>query len=116
MVVAIYGIKSCDTMKKAMAWLDAHDVAYIFHDYKKEGADRGRLLEWVKVVGWEALINRSGTTFRKLPDEDKADLTQEKAIALMLSNPSMIRRPVLETSLGIQVGFKPDCYAELFRG
>ncbi|WP_291365952.1 ArsC family reductase [Acetobacter sp. UBA5411] len=115
MTVAIYGIRSCDTMKKAMAWLDAHDIAYTFHDYKKEGVDRARLLDWVKKAGWEELINRSGTTFRKLPDADKTDLTEEKAIQLMIDNPSMIRRPVLEASTRIIIGFKPEKYADFFR-
>ncbi|AQS83416.1 MAG: ArsC family reductase [Acetobacter aceti] len=114
MPVAVYGIRSCDTMKKAMAWLDAHGIAYTFHDYKKEGVDRSRLLDWIKKVGWEELINRSGTTFRKLPDSDRVDLTEEKAVQLMIANPSMIRRPVLETSMLI-VGFKPEKYADFFR-
>lgn len=114
MTVAIYGIRSCDTMKKAMAWLDTHDIAYTFHDYKKEGVDRTRLLDWIKKAGWAELINRSGTTFRKLPDADKTDLTEEKAVQLMLSNPSMIRRPVLEASK-LLIGFKPEKYAEFFK-
>ncbi|MCE0743672.1 ArsC family reductase [Acetobacter sicerae] len=114
MTVAIYGIRSCDTMKKTMAWLDAHDIAYTFHDYKKEGVDRTRLLDWIKEAGWAELINRSGTTFRKLPDADKTDLTEEKAVQLMLSNPSMIRRPVLEASK-LLIGFKPEKYAEFFK-
>ena len=114
MPIAIYGIKSCDTMKKAMAWLDTHNIAYTFHDYKKEGVDHSRLLDWIKTAGWEALINRSGTTFRKLPDAVKADLTEEKAIQLMLENPSMIRRPVLEASTLI-IGFKSEKYADFFK-
>lgn len=113
MTVTIYGIRSCDTMKKAMTWLDAHDIAYMFHDYKKAGVDRARLLDWVRQAGWTELINRSGTTFRKLPDADKTDLTEEKAIQLMLDNPSMIRRPVLEAST-LLIGFKPEKYAAFF--
>ena len=92
----IYGIKNCDTMKKARAWLDAKGVAYDFHDYKASGIDRARLEAWAKRVGWEVLLNRAGTTFRKLADADKAGLDEQKAIALMMAQPSMIKRPVLE--------------------
>ncbi|MDR3418442.1 MAG: ArsC family reductase [Nevskia sp.] len=113
--VTIYGIKACETMKKARAWLDQHGVGYAFHDYKAQGIDRPRLESWVKAVGWETLLNRSGTTFRKLPDHDKEGLTQAKAIALMLAQPSMIKRPVLETGAGSPlVGFKPEAYAARF--
>lgn len=110
-MTTIYGIKACDTMQKARAWLADHGVAYAFHDYKAEGIDPERLEGWARQVGWEALLNRSGTTFRKLPDADKADLTQAKAIGLMLAQPSMIKRPVLETGDGLIVGFKPEIYA-----
>ncbi len=110
--VTIYGIKNCDTMKKARAWLDAHDVAYAFHDYKAEGIARASLESWVKEVGWETLINRAGTTFRKLPEKDKDGLTEKKAIALMLAQPSMIKRPVLDAGGGLIVGFKPEVYAK----
>jgi arsenate reductase len=96
MAVTIYGIKNCDTMKKARAWLDKKGVAYGFHDYKTAGIERGRLEGWAGKVGWETLLNRSGTTFRKLPDKDKEGLTEKKAIALMLGQPSMIKRPVLD--------------------
>ena len=106
----IYGIKNCDTMKKARAWLATHDVAYAFHDYKASGIERDRLAGWVKAVGWETLLNQRGTTFRKLPEADKAELTETKAIALMLAQPSMIRRPVLDIGGAILVGFKPDAY------
>jgi arsenate reductase len=109
----IYGIKACDTMKKARAWLEAHDVAYDFHDYKAAGIDRERLAAWAGQVGWEVLLNRSGTTFRKLPDAEKADLSEEKAIGLMLAQPSMIKRPVLEKGGKLLVGFKPDQYQAL---
>ncbi len=98
MPVTIYGIKNCDTMKKARAWLDQHRVAYDFHDYKTAGIERAKLQGWAKKAGWETLLNRAGTTFRKLPDKDKAGLTETKAIALMLDQPSMIKRPVLELS------------------
>ena len=114
MGVTIYGIKACDTMQKARAWLADHAVAYDFHDYKTQGVDRPRLESWAGQVGWEVLLNRSGTTFRKLPDADKADLTAAKAIGLMLAQPSMIKRPVLETADGLMVGFKPALYAQRF--
>ena len=107
----IYGIKACDTMQKARAWLEGHGVAYAFHDYKTQGIDRDRLEGWARQVGWEILLNRSGTTFRKLADSDKAHLTEAKAVALMLAQPSMIKRPVLETDGGLLVGFKPEAYA-----
>jgi arsenate reductase len=106
----IYGIKNCDTMKKARAWLDAHRVSYEFHDYKSAGIDRKRLEGWAKNVGWEMLLNRSGMTFRKLPEKDKQGLTAAKAIALMLEQPSMIKRPVLEVGGKLVVGFKPETY------
>jgi arsenate reductase len=112
--VTIYGIKACDTMTKARAWLAAHSVACDFHDYKVAGIDRTRLEGWVKEVGWEILLNRAGTTFRKLPEADKQDLTEAKAIELMLAQPSMIKRPVLDTGKGLVVGFKPERYAEVF--
>lgn len=112
MSVVIYGIKNCDTMKKARAWLDKKGVAYDFHDYKTAGIERGRLEGWVRKAGWETLLNRAGTTFRKLPDGDKEGLTEAKAIALMMASPSMIKRPVLETGGKLLVGFKPDQYEE----
>lgn len=115
MTTTIYGIKACDTMKKARAWLDAHGVAYSFHDYKAESIDRVTLEKWARDVGWETLLNRAGTTFRKLPDKDKAGLDERKAIALMLAQPSMIKRPVLETGKALIVGFKPEIYAKAFR-
>jgi arsenate reductase len=112
--ITIYGIKNCDTMKKARAWLDKKGVRYAFHDYKAQGVERGALQGWVKAVGWEALLNRAGTTFRKLPDADKAGLTEAKAMALMLAQPSMIKRPVLDVGGRLVVGFKPEVYAEAF--
>ena len=111
--VTIYGIKNCDTMKKARAWLDKHKVDYAFHDYKSAGIDKGKLEGWAKKAGWETLLNRAGLTFKKLPDKDKAGLTEKKAIALMLKQPSMIKRPVLELSGGkLLIGFKPEDYAK----
>lgn len=114
MSVQLYGIRNCDTMKKAWTWLDAHGVAYDFHDYKKDGVARETLEDWVDRLGWETLLNRAGTTFRKLPEADRAELDAEKAIALMLAQPSMIKRPVLKVGEQIQVGFRPDAYAALF--
>jgi Spx/MgsR family transcriptional regulator len=113
MPVTLYGIKNCDTMKKARAWLDKHGVDYAFHDYKAAGIERAKLEGWAKKVGWETLINRAGLTFKKLPDKDKSGLTETKAIALMLRQPSMIKRPVLELSGGkLLVGFAPDTYKD----
>jgi arsenate reductase (glutaredoxin) len=115
MGIAIYGIKNCDTMKKARAWLDKHKVDYDFHDYKVAGIERERLERWTKKVGWETLLNRAGTTFKKLPDKDKNSVTETKAIALMLKQPSMIKRPVVDAGGGkLLVGFKPEQYAALF--
>ena len=112
--VTIYGIKNCDTMKKARAWLDDHGVAYAFHDYKAAGIDRARLEDWAKTVGWETLLNRAGTTFRKLPEADREGIGAKKAIALMLAQPSMIKRPVLDIGGRLLVGFRPEAYAEAF--
>ena len=111
MAVTLYGIKNCDTMKKARAWLDAHGIAYAFHDYKSAGIAREKLARWADKVGWETLLNRAGTTFRKLPDGRKAGLTEARALKLMLEQPSMIKRPVLEPGGGkLLVGFKPEDY------
>jgi arsenate reductase (glutaredoxin) len=110
----MYGIKNCDTIKKARTWLESHRVGYDFHDYKSAGIDRAMLEGWVKKVGWEVLLNRAGTTFKKLPDADKEAVTEKKAIALMLAQPSMIKRPVLETKGKLTVGFKPEDYKKLF--
>ena len=114
MSVTIYGIKTCDTMKKARAWLDAHGVVHAFHDYKLLGIDRPHLERWAAEVGWETLVNRAGTTFRKLPDAERADLDRDKALRLMLAQPSLIKRPVLEANGRVTVGFKPETYAGLF--
>jgi arsenate reductase len=111
MSVTIHGIKACDTMKKARAWLDGHGVAYGFHDYKAIGIERATLEAWAGQVGWETLLNRSGTTFRKLPDADKTGLTEARAIGLMLAQPSMIKRPVLDVDGKLIVGFRPEAYA-----
>lgn len=114
MTVTIYGIKNCDTMKKARSWLEAHDVAYAFHDYKASGIDRAHLDAWIDEAGLDTVLNRAGTTFRKLPEAERQNLTREKAIALMLDQPSMIKRPVLETKGKLLVGFKPEIYASAF--
>lgn len=113
MTATLYGIRNCDTMKKAWTFLDNAGVAYAFHDYKKAGLDRATLEGWVRQVGWEVLLNRAGTTFKKLPDADKANLDAAKAIDLMLAQPSMIKRPVLDIDGQLHVGFKPESYAAL---
>ena len=113
MKTIIYGIKNCDTMKKARTWLESNGVAYEFHDYKNSGIDAARLAAWAKIVGWETLLNRAGTTFRKLPDKEKQNVDEAKAIKLMLGQPSMIKRPVLERGKTLLVGFSPEKYAAL---
>ena len=115
MPTTIYGIKNCDTMKKARAWLDKAGVAYEFHDYKTAGIEKKQLEAWSKEVGWETLLNRAGTTFRKLPEQDKEGLNAAKAVKLMLEQPSMIKRPVLDTGKSLLVGFKPDEYKAAFK-
>ena len=114
MTVTVYGIKNCDTMKKARAWLDQQGVGYTFHDYKSAGASPELLNSWADKVGWEPLLNRAGMTFRKLSDADKADIDRDKAVALMAAQPSMIKRPVVDKDGEILVGFKPDSYAAFF--
>ena len=109
----LYGIVNCDTMKKARAWLDSHEVAYEFHDYKKAGVSREKLQGWIRAAGWEVLLNRAGTTFRKLPDEAKQNIDEAKAIRLMLEQPSMIKRPVFERGKTLLVGFSPEKYSAL---
>ena|SRR5580698_4084271 len=116
MSVTIYGIKNCDTMKKAFTWLDGHGVAYDFHDYKKAGVTTAQLARWCAAAGWQVVLNRAGTTFRKLADADKLALTQDKAVALMAAQPSMIKRPVLDVDGKLEIGFKPERYAALFGG
>ena len=111
MSIDFYGIPNCDTVKKARVWLDGQGIAFTFHDYKKEGADPEKLRQWVEAKGWEVILNRAGTTFKKLPDAAKADLNADKAIALMVEQPSMIKRPVVEYPGGLLVGFKPDEWA-----
>ena len=114
MTPTLYGIPNCDTVKKARTWLDQHSVAFDFHDYKKAGIDRARLEGWVAEHGWEVVLNRAGTTFRALPDADKTGLDAGKAVALMLAQPSMIKRPVLDLGDRTLVGFKPELYEAAF--
>lgn len=113
MTATLHGIRNCDTMKKAWTWLDANGVDYDFHDYKKAGIDRGVLEGWVETVGWDTLLNRAGTTFRNLADADKQRIDAARAIDLMVAQPSMIKRPVLEIGGRLIVGFKPEIYASL---
>ena len=113
MAVTIYGIKNCDTMKKAFAWLGQHGVDYVFHDYRVDGIAKADIRRWSKTVGWEKLLNKSSTTFRALSDAEKADLDEAKAIDLMVAQPTMIKRPVLDTGKAIEVGFKPERYQDV---
>jgi Spx/MgsR family transcriptional regulator len=115
LALTLYGIKNCDTMKKARAWLDGCGLKYAFHDYKAEGIERTRLAQWCSQVGWETLLNRGGTTFRKLPPAQQSGLNESKAIALMLAQPSMIKRPVLDLGERVLVGFKPESYERALR-
>ncbi len=114
MSIELYGIPNCDTVKKARKWLEAQGIDYAFHDYKKEGADAAKLEKWVEVAGWEKVLNRAGTTFRKLPEEDRADLDAAKAVTIMQANPSCIKRPVVEHPGGLLVGFKQPEWEEAF--
>ena len=112
-MITIYGIKNCGTMKKAMAWLDSHSIEYHFHDYRKEGLDEALLQHWVNALGWEPLVNRRGTTWRKLPESEREDIDETKAMRLMLANPSLIKRPVLSANNQLHVGFSESDYAQL---
>ena len=110
MALTMYGIKNCDTIKKARVWLEKREIAYTFHDYKAAGIERAKLAAWSNQVGWDKLLNRAGTTFRKLTESERADLDESKAIRLMLDQPSMIKRPVLELGTTLLVGFSPESY------
>jgi arsenate reductase len=112
LTITLYGIPNCDTVKKARDWLTSRGIAYSFHDYKKQGADAARIAGWAQQAGWEKVLNRSGTTFRKLPDSDKLNLDVTKAVALMAANPSSIKRPVLEYPGGLLIGFKSEEWTE----
>lgn len=114
MTVTLYGIANCDTVKKARAWLEARGVAYAFHDYKKLGADPARIGRWVEAAGWERVLNRAGTTFRKLPEGERVGLDAARAVALMAAYPSCIRRPIVEHAGGLLVGFRPEEWAAIF--
>jgi arsenate reductase (glutaredoxin) len=114
-MLVLYGIRNCDTMKKARAWLDGHRIAYHFHDFKRDGLDESLLNAWVDELGWEGLVNRRGTTWRRLPQSQRDDIDRDSAIRLMLANTSLIRRPVLDTGSGIRVGFSEDKYQELIQ-
>ena len=113
-MITLYGIPNCDTVKKARVWLDQNGAAHAFHDYKKAGIDRTSLERWCDEHGWEVVLNRAGTTFRKLPEAERADLDQDRAVALMLAQPSMIKRPVLDLGDRRIVGFKPEIYEAAF--
>ena len=113
-MITLYGIANCDTMKKARGWLDGHGVAYAFHDYKKAGVDEGLVRAWVAELGWESLVNRRGTTWRRLPEPEREGIDAKSAIRLMVENPSLIRRPVLDTGEARHVGFSEDLYQGLF--
>lgn len=114
-MIRLYGIPNCDTVKKARAWLDGHGIEYGFHDYKKLGVDEKMLRRWVKELGWETLLNKRGMTWRKLPDAVRDHIDEASAITLMLDNPVIIRRPVLDTGGERHVGFKPEQYEQIFR-
>ncbi|MBT3030475.1 MAG: ArsC family reductase [Candidatus Thiodiazotropha sp. (ex Lucina pensylvanica)] len=113
-MVRLYGIPNCDTMKKAIRWLDEHGITYQFHNYKKVGVDEKLLRQWVDRVGWEALLNRRGMMWRRLDDSVKAEINEENAIRVMLETPSIIKRPVLETDKTLNVGFTEEAYSKLF--
>jgi arsenate reductase (glutaredoxin) len=110
MTITLYGIPNCDTVKKSRVWLDTHGIAYDFHDYKRAGTSASKLASWCEQAGWEAVLNRAGTTFKKLLEADKSDLNEAKAIDLMIAQPSMIKRPVVEYEGGLLVGFKPEIW------
>ena len=115
MAITLYGIKACDTMKKARTWLDDNNIAYTFHDYKSAGIDAKRVTAWCEALGWETVLNRAGTTFRKRPDAAKTGLDQKKAVDLMVAQPSMIKRPILNNGGKLTAGFKPDVYKAALR-
>jgi arsenate reductase len=115
MTITVYGIKACSTIKKARDWLDSHGVTYVFHDYKVSGADADKLKTWCDEFGWETVLNRAGTTFRKVPESERQDLDTAKAIKLMLAQPSMIKRPIVDLGPRRLIGFKPEAYAAAFK-
>jgi arsenate reductase (glutaredoxin) len=113
-MITMYGIPNCDTVKRARTWLGERGVDYVFHDFKKAGVERAQVERWVEAAGWEVVLNRAGTTFRKLADADRAGLDRERAVALMLAHPSAIKRPVVEHAGGVEIGFKPERYEAIF--
>jgi arsenate reductase len=115
MTITVYGIKACSTIKKARDWLDQHGIIYGFHDYKVSGVDADHLKTWCDEFGWETVLNRAGTTFRKVPEADRQDLDACKAIKLMLAQPSMIKRPIVDLGSRRLIGFKPDVYSDAFK-
>jgi arsenate reductase len=114
MTVTLYGIPNCDTVKKARTWLDVRGIAYRFHDFRAEGLERSQVESWMDALGWETVLNRLSTTFKELPPTDQSGLDRNKAIRLILANPTMVKRPVLERPGSVMVGFKPERYAEVF--
>ena len=116
MTPTLYGIKACDTVAKARAWLAAHGRDYVFHDYRAQGIDAARLGQWIEELGWDKVLNRAGTTFRKLPEADRSDLDAAKAMALMVAQPSLIKRPLLDLGDRRLLGFRPEVYEEALNG
>lgn len=114
MTTILYGITTCDTVRKARAWLDSQGIAFRFHDFRKDGLDAQRLAGWLDALGWETVLNRAGTSFRALPETERAGLDRDRASKLILANPTLVKRPVLETDGKVMVGFKPELYAEAF--
>lgn len=113
-MTTLYGIKNCDTVRKARKWLEAQDITFTFHDFRADGLDETTLRDWDKQLSWEILLNRRGTTWRKLPEAERENIDAEKAIQLMLANNTLIKRPVLVHANGVHIGFKPETYAEIF--
>ncbi|CAM2941041.1 ArsC family reductase [Moritella viscosa] len=114
MTTVMYGIKNCDTIKKAKKWLEANELEFTFHDHRVNGLDKAQLINWCETLGWEQVLNKRGTTYRKLTDEQKAGLTEATAIELLIEQPAMIKRPILEVDGQLTLGFKADTYAALF--
>ncbi|AEX22812.1 ArsC family reductase [Vibrio sp. EJY3] len=114
MTITMFGIPNCDTIKKAKKWLEAEDIAYEFHDYRKQGVDEALVTEFCDALGWEIVLNKRGTTFRQLTQEQKDSLNEENAIKLLVENPAMIKRPILKVNDQFHIGFKADQYTTIF--
>lgn len=114
-MLTVYGIKNCDTVKKACSWLTKNSIEYQFHDFRKDGLTQAKVQNWVKSVDWETLLNRRGTTWRKLSEPEKTSITKTSAIKLMTAQPTLIKRPVIENGKHVTVGFSADSYTELFK-